>query len=103
MCTKYFSYDPEQAVALLNEAGYTDSDGDGILDKDGVPLTVEIEVFMFSMSVSLSCERKFAGSNGDPGFRDLMGPRPDLPLAQELAQIDDDTAYAWREYAEAFA
>ncbi|NGT16077.1 hypothetical protein [Achromobacter insolitus] len=66
-------------------------------------ITVEIEVFMFSMSVSLSCERKFAGSNGDPGFRDLMGPRPDLPLAQELAQIDDDTAYAWREYAEAFA
>ncbi|MDF3939406.1 hypothetical protein [Achromobacter denitrificans] len=66
-------------------------------------ITIEIEVFMFSMSVSLSCERKFAGSNGDPGFRDLMGPRPDLPLAQELAQIDDDTEYAWREYAEAFA
>ncbi|MBO9328973.1 hypothetical protein GHR37_07495 [Achromobacter xylosoxidans] len=66
-------------------------------------ITVEIEVFMFSTSVSLSCERKFAGSNGDPGLRDLMGPRPDLPLAQELAQIDDDTQYAWREYAEAFA
>lgn len=66
-------------------------------------ITVEIEVFMFSMSVSLSCERKFAGSNGDPGFRDLMGPRPDLPLAQELALIDDSSEYAWREYAEAFA
>jgi hypothetical protein len=66
-------------------------------------ITVEIEVFMFSMSVSLSCERKFAGSNGDPGFRDLMGPHPDLPLAQELAQIDDSSEYAWREYAEAFA
>ncbi|MGB3436675.1 MAG: hypothetical protein WBB14_32690, partial [Achromobacter sp.] len=66
-------------------------------------ITVEIEVFMFSMSVSLSCERKFAGSNGDPGFRDLMGPRPELPLAQELALIDDSTEYAWREYAEAFA
>ncbi|WP_447920790.1 hypothetical protein [Achromobacter aegrifaciens] len=66
-------------------------------------ITVEIEVFMFSMSVSLSCERKFAGSNGDPGFRDLMGPQPDLPLAQELALIDDSTEYAWREYAEAFA
>ena len=66
-------------------------------------ITVEIEVFMFSMSVSLSCERKFAGSNGDPGFRDLMGPRPELPLAQELALIDNSTEYAWREYAEAFA
>lgn len=45
MCTKYFTYDPEQAVAMLNEAGYTDSDGDGVLDKDGTPLTVEIEVW----------------------------------------------------------
>lgn len=45
MCTKYFNYDPEQAVAILNEEGYTDSDGDGILDKDGTPLTVEIEVW----------------------------------------------------------
>jgi hypothetical protein len=32
-----------------------------------------------------------------------MGPHPDLPLAQELAQIDDSSEYAWREYAEAFA
>lgn len=45
MCTKYFPYDPEQAVALLGELGYTDSDGDGILDKDGAPLTVEIEAW----------------------------------------------------------
>ncbi|MFD4839251.1 hypothetical protein ACFWP0_17230 [Achromobacter sp. NPDC058515] len=65
-------------------------------------LTIEIEIFMFSTSVQISCERKFAGANGDPGFRDLMGPRPDLPLDQELALIDDASRYAWREYAEAF-
>ena len=66
-------------------------------------LTIEIEIFMFSKTVEISCERKFAGANGDPGFRDLMGPRPDLPLDEELALIDDDSRYAWREYAEAFA
>lgn len=66
-------------------------------------LTITVEVFVFSGSVTISCEKKFAGSNGDPTFRDLMGFEPALPLADELALIDDDTAYPWREYAEAFA
>lgn len=66
-------------------------------------LTIEVEVFLFSASVTVRCERKFAGSNGDPTFRQLMGPDPALPLADELAQIRSDSTYAWREYCEAFA
>ncbi|MCF7800478.1 MAG: peptide-binding protein [Candidatus Marinimicrobia bacterium] len=38
-------YDPERAVELLDEAGWTDHDGDGIRDKDGVPFK-----FIFSVS-----------------------------------------------------
>ena len=34
-------YDPERAVALLEEAGWTDHDGDGIRDKDGVKFRFE--------------------------------------------------------------
>lgn len=34
--------DQEAAVALLNEAGWTDTDGDGILDKDGVKFSFEL-------------------------------------------------------------
>jgi peptide/nickel transport system substrate-binding protein len=36
-----YVYDTDQAVALLEEAGWTDSDGDGIRDQDGQPLTLQ--------------------------------------------------------------
>lgn len=34
-----YAHDPELARALLAEAGWTDSDGDGMLDRDGAPFT----------------------------------------------------------------
>lgn len=36
------SYDPNKARRLLAEVGWTDSDGDGVLDKDGVPFAFSI-------------------------------------------------------------
>ncbi|HEU4886634.1 MAG TPA: hypothetical protein VFV49_02025, partial [Thermoanaerobaculia bacterium] len=66
-------------------------------------LTIEVEVLCFSTSVTITCEKKFAGSNGDPSFRDLMGVNASLALPAELALIDDTTEYAWRSYLEAFA
>jgi hypothetical protein len=37
-------------------------------------LTIEVEVLFLSFSVSISCEKKFKGSNADPSFAEVMGP-----------------------------
>jgi peptide/nickel transport system substrate-binding protein len=39
---KRYNYDPDRSRALLAEAGWTDSDGDGILDKNGEKLAFTI-------------------------------------------------------------
>ncbi|MGH2535714.1 MAG: ABC transporter substrate-binding protein [Thermomicrobiales bacterium] len=40
--TTVYNYDPEQAMALLAEAGWVDEDGDGVLELDGNKLEFEI-------------------------------------------------------------
>jgi peptide/nickel transport system substrate-binding protein len=39
-----YGYDPDMALELLAESGWTDSDEDGFLDKDGEPLAFVIDV-----------------------------------------------------------
>jgi len=37
-----YTFDPDQARALLEQAGWTDVDGDGVVDRNGVPLAFEV-------------------------------------------------------------
>ena len=56
-------------------------------------LTVEVHVLFFSASVEISCERKFAGSSGDPSFAQLMEPY----------LLNGATVKPWDDYSMAFA
>jgi len=40
-----YGYDPDKALALLGEAGWKDTDGDGILDKEGKPFSMVIDAY----------------------------------------------------------
>lgn len=57
--------DPEKAKAILKEAGYEDKDGDGILEKDGKPLTIKLSIYkrlaMESLGTELQAELKKVG------------------------------------------
>lgn len=41
--TTTYSYDPDKAMELLESAGWVDSDGDGVREKDGVTLSVTLD------------------------------------------------------------
>jgi len=57
-------------------------------------ISVEVSVCMLSFSVSISCEKKFAGNEGDPTFEEVMGLHP-LAVA--------GSRRPWDDYCDAFA
>ena len=54
-------------------------------------ISLEIEVAMFSTTISISCTKKFAGANGDPTLAELLDVAPDATSAD------------WNAYCGAFA
>ncbi len=59
-------------------------------------ISIEVEVLFFSFSVEVSCERRLAGSNGDPTFAAVLGvPEDGTPISG----VPD----AWADYCAAFA
>ncbi|MDH5675366.1 MAG: hypothetical protein OEZ06_24810 [Myxococcales bacterium] len=62
-------------------------------------ITIEVSVLCFSATVTVSAERKFAGSNGDPTFAEIMQPcdPPALPTD------DCGSPTPWARYVNAFA
>ncbi len=73
--TLFYDYDPDQAAALFDEAGWIDSDGDGFREKDGQPLRVVYEAEVNSRRLQ-QLVREYLGAIGvdveikpvDPGI-----------------------------------
>jgi hypothetical protein len=53
-------------------------------------LEIEVHLLFFSVGVTISMEKRFAGANGDPTFLEMMAPDPSVGLDP------------WTEYFEAF-
>ena len=60
------SFDPEGAAKLLADAGYADTDGDGILEKDGV--TLSFKVVCYASDALLSTADLLASQLKDIGI-----------------------------------
>ncbi|HVS81539.1 MAG TPA: hypothetical protein VHE60_07375, partial [Pyrinomonadaceae bacterium] len=78
------------SIELRMELSYEFSSGKCV---GRATLTVEVHVLFFSASVEISCERKFAGSSGDPNFEQQMGPY----------MLNGATVKPWDDYSMAFA
>ena len=73
-------YDPERAKALLDEAGWKDTDGDGVRDKDGVKL--ELDYGTTTREVRRSTQAVFQQQLAAVGIKvNLLNYEPDIYFA----------------------
>jgi peptide/nickel transport system substrate-binding protein len=89
------AHDPDGARKLLAEAGWYDRDGDGLVDRDGEPLAIEL-LFPAGSISSKAYGQKLAEDLARLGVRLTLLPRDMPSFAEELNARDFDAAHlAW--------
>ena len=87
-----YRYNPEEAARLLAESGWTDSDGDGILDKDGQKLTID---YITSPIWEEAFNELLAGYLTKAGFDVQMRAMDDAGIAAEGADGNYSMLYIY--------
>ena len=92
-----YPYDPDKALALLAEAGWTDSDGDGILDKDGQPFAFTIDTMedWRPLAEAVAGQFRAIGIDASVRFWEYSVVKPMLLAGERQAYLDDwgDSAF----------
>jgi peptide/nickel transport system substrate-binding protein len=92
-----YPYDPDEALALLADAGWTDSDGDGILDRDGQPLAFTIDTLEQWRPLAEAVADQFRAIGIEAGVRfwEYSVVKPMLQAGERQAYLDDwgDSAF----------
>jgi peptide/nickel transport system substrate-binding protein len=92
-----YPYDPDKALELLAEAGWTDSDGDGILDKDGQPFAFTLDTLELFRPLAEAVADQFRAIGIDASIRfwDYGVVKPMLLAGERMAYLDDwgDSAF----------
>lgn len=83
-------YDPAQAGRILKEQGFSDSDGDGILEKEGKKLSLRLYTVNGNQSYCLAAEIAADGFRR-AGCEVLLEKREFTSLVKTVQELDYDT------------
>jgi len=86
-----YPYDREKALDLLAQAGWTDSDDDGILDQDGQPFTFALDTLPEWLPLATALVDQFRRVGVDVSVRvwESNVVKPHLLAGERLAYLDD--------------
>jgi len=92
-----YPYNPDEALTLLADAGWTDSDGDGILDKDGQPFSFTIDTVedWRPLAEAVAGQFRAIGIDANVRFWEYSVVKPMLQAGERQAYMDDwgDSAF----------